>query len=208
MGELRWILAGLGAALIAALYFWARVAQRRANAPKRGAKFLPADLEDHAATESPSPNPAPVRPEVKATRTRSDKIITLRLVPKNGSFAAHAAIAALEGAELMRGRFGIYHYSAPATDAELFSVASLVEPGSLEFDDPEHATLPGMSFFIVLPGPTDAVECFDRMVQTARMLAVELDGELFDDRGSSWSIQRERYVREELIQYRLNPARG
>jgi cell division protein ZipA len=59
-----------------------------------------------------------------------------------------------------------------------------------------------MSFFMVLPGPGDPVARFDTMVSTARAMAVELDAELYDDRGSSWSIQRERYVREEIIEYR------
>jgi FtsZ-interacting cell division protein ZipA len=40
------------------------------------------------------------------------------------------------------------------------------------------------------------------MVQTARSLAHDLEAELHDEKGSSWSIQRERYVREEIIRYR------
>ena len=39
------------------------------------------------------------------------------------------------------------------------------------------------------------------MVGTARELARELEAELRDENGSSWSIQRERYVREEIIEY-------
>jgi cell division protein ZipA len=58
-----------------------------------------------------------------------------------------------------------------------------------------------MSFFMVLPGEGDPIERFDSMVGTARSLARELDGELRDDKGSSWSIQRERYIREEIIEY-------
>ena len=40
------------------------------------------------------------------------------------------------------------------------------------------------------------------MVETARALSVELAADLFDERGSSWSGQRERYLREEIIEYR------
>jgi FtsZ-interacting cell division protein ZipA len=39
------------------------------------------------------------------------------------------------------------------------------------------------------------------MVALARNLADDLDGVILDERGSSWSIQRERYVREEIIQF-------
>ena len=61
----------------------------------------------------------------------------------------------------------------------------------------------GMSFFMVLPGVGDPVDRFDTMLEIARSLAYKLDAELLDDSGSSWSIQRERYIREELISYRL-----
>ena len=58
-----------------------------------------------------------------------------------------------------------------------------------------------MSFFMVLPGSGDPVARFDAMVATARDLARDLEGELRDEKGSSWSFQRERYVREEVIAY-------
>jgi FtsZ-interacting cell division protein ZipA len=55
---------------------------------------------------------------------------------------------------------------------------------------------------MVLPGRGDPVERFDMMIATARDLAQTLDADLLDERGSSWSIQRERYIREEIIEYR------
>ncbi len=54
---------------------------------------------------------------------------------------------------------------------------------------------------MVLPGLGDPVSRFDRMVGVARTLTQSLNAELFDEQGSSWSIQRERYVREEIIEY-------
>ena len=46
----------------------------------------------------------------------------------------------------------------------------------------------------MLPGNGDPVARFDAMVETARALSVELAADLFDERGSSWSSQRERYL--------------
>jgi cell division protein ZipA len=65
-----------------------------------------------------------------------------------------------------------------------------------------------MSFFMVLPGLGDPVVCFDEMIQAARALSKELDAEIFDEQGSSWSIQRERYIREEIIEYRHQMGRA
>jgi len=45
------------------------------------------------------------------------------------------------------------------------------------------------------------------MIETARALSVQLKAELRDERGSSWSIQRERYLREEIIEYRHQAER-
>ena len=60
---------------------------------------------------------------------------------------------------------------------------------------------------MVLPGAGDPVARFDAMVETARGLSVELSADLFDERGSSWSSQRERYLREEIIEYRHQSER-
>ena len=62
-------------------------------------------------------------------------------------------------------------------------------------------TYPGVSIFMRLPGRRDGVEIFDDMLTTSRSLARELDGELLDEQGSSLSVQRERYLREEVIQF-------
>lgn len=134
-----------------------------------------------------------------------DKIVTIRFVPKSHELDGDAAVSALADAGLKHGRYGIFHMHAGEDDSEtLFSVASLTEPGS--FDLSNVGTIAGMSFFVALPGDADPVESFDAMVEIARRLARDLDADLFDDRGSSWSIQRERYVREELIRYRLQHA--
>ena len=92
--------------------------------------------------------------------------------------------------------------ASSARNREGFSVASLTEPGSFDLDHLGDSTIAGLSFFVVLPGNGDPVARFDAMVETARALSVELAADLFDERGSSWSSQRERYLREELIEYR------
>jgi FtsZ-interacting cell division protein ZipA len=46
------------------------------------------------------------------------------------------------------------------------------------------------------------------MVTTARALAVGLNGDLVDEQGSTLSIQRERYLREEVIQFQHRQGRG
>ena len=83
----------------------------------------------------------------------------------------------------------------------LFSVASLVEPGSFDLTRLKTERFPGVSLFVALPGAGDGVAAFDDMLSTAHGLAIKLDGELLDEQGSRLSVQRERYLREEVIQF-------
>ena len=78
---------------------------------------------------------------------------------------------------------------------------SSVEPGSFDLANIKEQEIPGISLFLVLPGPVDGVEAFDLMIVAARTLAQSLGAELLDESGSTLSIQRERYIREEIIQY-------
>jgi cell division protein ZipA len=203
MWELRWILAVLGAALIAVLYAWDRVGGRAATDTRPSEGQTPRPDDRGAAGEE---TPAPAQTE-RPKRRKPEKVIAVRLVPKAAEVSAQAAVLALREAGLRFGRYGIFHLQGEADEAS-FSVASLVEPGSFDLGNLHDSTIPGLSIFMVLPGSGDPVSRFDQMVQVARSLAHVLDAELVDDRGSSWSIQRERYLREELIEYRHQIGRG
>ena len=103
---------------------------------------------------------------------------------------------------MRHGKFGIFHRVEGTDDDNIvFSVASLIEPGTFDLTNIRQQELPGVTMFMILLGPKDGTEAFDEMVETARTLAETLDGELLDEAGSSLSIQRERFLREEIIQY-------
>jgi cell division protein ZipA len=214
MVELRWMLLVLGAALLLGVYLWGRgvlqrLIPRRALArrwlPSRPELQPPADGTSLAEPEdAPEPVPSPEDAGIDVV-SRPDRVITVRFIPKHKPLTAEKAILALRSAGLQHGRYGIFHRLSDGACESLFSVANLTEPGSFDLTNLGKA-ISGMSFFMVLPGNGDPVSRFDMMVETARALAHDLDGELHDERGSSWSIQRERYVREEIIEYRHQHA--
>ena len=141
--------------------------------------------------------------ESAAEQLVPERIVTIRFVAQDAKLTSERAILALRAAGLRHGRYGIFHLQTTDQDSDpLFSVANLTEPGSFDLTNLSQSTVPGMSFFMVLPGAGDPVERFDKMVKTARAMARDLEAELHDEKGSSWSIQRERYIREELVQYR------
>ena len=55
--------------------------------------------------------------------------------------------------------------------------------------------------FLVLPAPEDGLALFDEMMACAHRLVKEVDGRLVDEQGSLFSVQRERYMREEVIEF-------
>jgi cell division protein ZipA len=206
MWDLRWVLLGLGALVLVGVYLWSRGIVSRdmlPGLPRRKERTEPSIGEPPpAAVAAPEPESLveTVSEEEKA-RPAPDRIVTLRLIPRGAELATERAVAALRTAGLEHGRYAIFHRQLGA-NREGFSVASLTEPGSFDLDHLGDSTIAGLSFFVVLPGQGDPVSRFDAMVETARALSVELTADLFDERGSSWSSQRERYLREELIEYR------
>jgi len=204
MWDLRWVLLGLGALVVVGVYLWSRGVfnRRRLPAlPPRGERTEPIiGGETVSATDEPQ-SLVEVVPDQPATQPALDRIVALRLVTREGELAAERAIEALLGAGLEHGRYSIFHRQI-GSNKEGFSVASLTEPGSFDIANVGDGAIAGLSFFLVLPGGGDPVTRFDAMVEVARALSVELAADLFDERGSSWSSQRERYLREELIEYR------
>jgi cell division protein ZipA len=213
MSELRWVLLLLGALVIGLI--WAIGSgrlQRLAGALRRprdesrqeptidGPEGEPANV----AVVDPGDSAALDQPDADhAADERIDRVVTVRFMPKEKPLPADKTVLAMRAAGLRHGQYGIFHMHVNETSRDVhFSVANLTEPGSFDLTNLAGSTIAGMNFFIVLPGRGDPVERFDRMVDTARELARSLDAELRDERGSSGSMQRERYVREEVIEYR------
>jgi cell division protein ZipA len=147
-------------------------------------------------------NPVAKKKPKPASEGAVDRVIALRMVPKTGDeISTEGAVLAMRALGLQHGRYGIFHHLSNEGETR-FSVASLTEPGSFDLAKLADSTIAGLSVFMVLPGPGDPVERFDAMIAAARELALRLDADLLDERGSSWSIQRERYIREEIIEYR------
>ena len=219
MDGLRWLLLGFGVLVILGVYFYSRRKETSEDEPAAAGERLEPTFGDEVV-DTPDDIPEPeipvlspeldgVEPEEEeapapaAAPTEPQKIVTLRLVARGrAAFPGDELILSLRGIGMRHGRFGIYHrIDGEDEDRTIFSAASLVEPGSFDLDNIREQSIPGISLFLVLPCPVDGVEAFDMMVEAARALANSLDGELLDESGSTLSIQRERYMREEVVQF-------
>ena len=124
---------------------------------------------------APTASEAATRPPVQ------QKIVALLIAERDGTHINGPKIhAALKAQGLAFGDKQIYHRLAGGEP--VFSVASLLKPGYL---DPAEATgfsTPGLSMFLVLPGPLPPVTAFREMLQTAHALAQALNAEVYDMR--------------------------
>lgn len=225
MDGLRWLLLISGIVVIVGIYLFGRrtVSGQAKDATGRRVEpqLSPGDVEesrvdDQIAFEDVA---APVElddepmlvdqePAIEPEPT-PQKIVTLRIIARNrGAFRGDDLILALRGIGMRHGKFGIFHrIDGEDEDATVFSAASLVEPGSFDLSNIREQSIPGISLFLVLPGPLEGAEAFDMMIESARTITQALNGELLDESGSTLSIQRERYMREEVIQFEhSNPA--
>lgn len=223
MDGLRWLLLFFGILVIAGVYFYSRREKAKAaDSPdvERVEPTLqgqdPDDFDHETSIESPGFAAGEDLPDATLESAAADatvatdtteqvaqKIVTLRIVAREKkAFQGDELILSLRGIGLRHGKFGIFHrYDGNDESRTIFSAASLVEPGSFDLANIKEQQIPGISLFLILPGPVDSVEAFDLMMAAARALAQSLDGELLDESGSTLSIQRERYLREEIIQF-------
>lgn len=217
MDGLRWLLLVSGILVIIGIYFYSRrqatageetadgVSRREPTLDDSETTPVSDAVSDEEASPEPELEPMYVEDEVveKPDQPDPQKIVTMRIVARNrGAFKGDDLILALRGIGMRHGKFGIFHrVDGNDDDATIFSAASLIEPGSFDLSNIREQEIPGISLFLVLPGPVEGAEAFDMMMESARTLTQGLDGELLDESGSSLSIQRERYLREEIIQF-------
>ena len=210
MDGLRWLLLFFGILVIAGVYIYSRRARNSIDEDTADVRRVEPTLQlDAESSDTREPAAAIAEPSddevitAEPAESLPQKIVTLRLVAhEKSAFKGDELILSLRGIGLRHGKFGIFHrYDGNDESRTIFSAASLIEPGSFDLANIKDQQIPGISLFLVLPGPIDSVEAFDLMMAAARTLTQSLDGELLDESGSTLSIQRERYLREEIIQY-------
>lgn len=171
-------------------------APTQAQSSGRREPTLGPDVADEAAPAvqaEPSPAARPTR--------QSQKIFSVRVsAPLPTRFDGAKLLEALTSESMTHGRYSIFHRLDPS-GRPIFSVASVVEPGTFDPRSMPGAAFPGIAFFTVIPGPVKAQDAFDSMLLCADAIAKRLDGHLQDDRGVRLTLPRVAQMREELLAF-------
>jgi cell division protein ZipA len=146
-----------------------------------------------APTLSLSDSPQPRRIERR-------KILSLRLSAGQGRIEGARLLAALKAESLVHGKYEVFH-RLHADGSSVFSVASMVEPGSFDIAKMAQLHYPGITLFAQLPGPVAGMYALNELVACAKSLQQVLAGTLQDDRGIPLTVHRIERMRQEVREF-------
>ncbi|NOH32035.1 cell division protein ZipA [Vibrio chagasii] len=140
--------------------------------------------EPFAAKESVAPQAAAPVEETKQDEELGLEVVVLNVhcageIP----FIGTELFRSMENNGLTYGEMSIYHCFAQSTDEPkvIFSVANMMQPGTLEHDDPADFTTKGISFFMTLPCYGQADQNFNVMLSAAQKIADDMGGNVLDE---------------------------
>ncbi|SFR38500.1 cell division protein ZipA [Marinobacter gudaonensis] len=181
--------------------------QARKAAPEPEAEAVPptvtTEVEEDTARRAPSRRERG-QPLAGANRPEAREVVVINVLARKGEeFKGLALKKLFEACGLEHGDMDIYHRheQADTTSPVQFSVANAVEPGTFKPEDMPAMATPGISFFMSLPGPSNAMQAFDFMLETAQCVVRNLGGELKDERRSVMTPQTIEHCRQRIREF-------
>ncbi len=131
-----------------------------------------------------------------------DRIVTLFLQARDKHIITGIELldASLKSG-LVFGSHDIFHRIHEENVEPVFSMANLTKPGSFDKNAWNTMEIRGVTMFMTLPGPSNALDAWDSMLATSRRLAELLHADLLDDKHEVFTRQRSLKIKEELREY-------
>lgn len=146
--------------------------------------------------------PAAESLETSAQDLAIDRVFSIHVMATTQLFEGRQLLELLLQYGLRFGDMDIFHrHEHPAGHGDiLFSMAQAVEPGTFNIDSLSRDLVPGVSFFMSLPGKKSTL-AFDLMIDTARRLAYELQADLLDANSQVLTQAELDQWREAVVSY-------
>ncbi|MDP0588667.1 MAG: cell division protein ZipA [Candidatus Endonucleobacter bathymodioli] len=142
--------------------------------------------------------------EKLSDRPPAKEVIVINVVAKGGQiFDVEKLLSSTVSLGMRFGDMSIFHRYANdnGTGSILFSMANGLEPGVFSVDDTSSILTSVVSFFMRLPGPSAQIKSFTEMLEVARMLALDLGGELKDEEFSVMTQQTIEHYRQRIMDF-------
>lgn len=231
MSDIAWLRIGIlvaGLLLIAAIFWFGRPRKeqqgRRRESPAMTPEYGPvrrepsldaAAADDHGdeAVRQPDLDLAETEPEPAAASGNTlgrresqefDKIVSLYVAARAGAtLRGEDIVVAAEKTGMVFGHMNVFHrlLEAHPERGPVFSMASIIKPGSFDMATIRELETPAIAFFLTLPAPTPALDAWEKMLPTVQRMAELLDGVVLDDSRNALGRQRIAHIRDELRGY-------
>lgn len=133
-----------------------------------------------------------------------DKIVSLYVAARAGQvLRGEDIVVAAEKTGLVFGYMGVFHrlVEGHPERGPIFSMASIMKPGSFDMANIREMETPAIAFFLTLPAPMTALDAWEKMLPTVQRMGELLDGVVLDDSRNALGRQRIAHIRDELRAY-------
>jgi cell division protein ZipA len=165
---------------------------------------LPVQAPDSTTVVTPAPTLSSSESPGQRRSPERRKILSLRLSSAPQKIEGAKLQEMLAEELLVHGRYDIFHREHSDGQA-IFSIASMVEPGTFDLEKMNETLYPGVTLFAQLPGPVPGMHALNELVACARRLHQGLGGVLQDDRGVPLTVHRIERMKQEVRDFERPP---
>ena len=133
-----------------------------------------------------------------------DKIVSLYVAARAGhTLRGEDIVVAAEKTGMVFGHMSVFHrlLEGHPERGPVFSMASIIKPGSFDMATIRELETPAIAFFLTLPAPVPALDAWEKMLPTVQRMAELLDGVVLDEGRNALGRQRIAHIRDELRGY-------
>ncbi|MEN5208953.1 cell division protein ZipA [Stenotrophomonas terrae] len=215
-----------GVLLVAAIFFFSRPkrlaqgkrkepadAERSRREPVLGSGEGVAEVDEGTAQGEEGTQPELGLPDVDAGNLSElgkrpsqdfDKIVSLYVAARSGQvLRGEDIVVAAEKTGLVFGYMNVFHrlVEGHSERGPIFSMASIMKPGSFDMANIRDMETPAIAFFLTLPAPMTALDAWEKMLPTVQRMGELLDGVVLDDSRNALGRQRIAHIRDDLRAY-------
>jgi cell division protein ZipA len=135
------------------------------------------------------------------TNSLEDTILVISVASNKKYFSGDAIMSAMRSLDLVPGPMDVFYRYDNTQQNILYSIASMVEPGTFPVNDMSRFTTSGLTLFGRLPSTLPGSKIFEDMFEAAQQLAAQLDGKLLDSRHQPFSEEINSRMQELASSY-------